>query len=621
MAYDSAGFADDERRAYSATATEKILMAEETVLIRFKSEDDVSKTTKAVNDGLDNVSTNAGKAGSSFSGMGSVMSGVLQGVGQALGGFALKLGGQAISAVTDFIGGSIEEASAWNSVMAQTEAVIKSTGGAAGLTAQEMASMAQSMSATAGASVFSDDAILGAQNLLATFTNIKGENFGGATQAILDMSQAMGIDLNSAAMQVGKALNDPVKGLSALSRSGVQFTAEQEAMIKAMVEAGNVAGAQEIMMKELNTQFGGSAAAAVNTYAGQQIVLKEKFADIQQTLGEALMPILMQFGTFLADTVIPVIADVVTGISDWITSMNESGTTASIFDTIKNAIAGIPAVLAQMSAGLATVQTFLQPLTDAVMNFVGVFVPAITSAGMAIAEYLGSPQVSAYVQTLSTFFAQLATTVRDVLVLAFQSLALAWTYLAQGFTMAWPYIQTVLDTFLSLASTVINFVTGLLSALSKLVTGDFAGAWTTLKTTVGTALSDLWGFFKTLDKNLTTFFDEIRPKVLKLGTDMIQGIADGIKSGASWIKDALLQAARDAWTAVTDWFSGQGAGSGGDGGDGSTGGFGRTALVGGSANTNGVVYNLTMHASYAGAQSDSSLISDAKAWMMTLGAE
>jgi len=122
-------------------------MAEETVLIRFKSEDDATKTTKAVNDGLDDVSKNAGKAGSSFSGMGSVMTGVLQGIGQGLAGMAAQLGSKALGAVTDFIGGSIDEASQWNSVFAQTQAVVASTGEAAGLTAAEMGEMASAMSA------------------------------------------------------------------------------------------------------------------------------------------------------------------------------------------------------------------------------------------------------------------------------------------------------------------------------------------------------------------------------------------------------------------------------------------------------------------------------------------
>jgi phage-related protein len=606
-------------------------MAEETVLIRFKSEDDATKTTKAVNDGLDDVSKNAGKAGSSFSGMGSVMNGVLQGVGQGIAGFAMQMGSKALGAVTDFVSGAIGEASAWNSVFAQTEAVIKSTGSAAGLTAKEMAEMAGNMSAASGQSLFSDDAILGAQNVLATFTNIKGENFGSATQSILDMSQALGMDLDSAAMQVGKALNDPVAGLAALSRSGVQFTADQEAMIKAMVEAGNVAGAQEIMMAELNTQFGGSAAAAVDTYAGQQVVLKEKFADIQQTLGEALMPILMEFGTFMADTVVPIIADVVTSLSGWITSMQETGTTSGVFDTIRNAIAGIPGVLATLNGALATVLVFLQPLTDAATTFGTIFLTAMTSAGTAIMEYLASPAVMAFLAGLQTLLTALATTVRDVLVLAFQGAAIAWTLLSQAFTIAWPYIQTVLDTFFSLVTTVMAAVTGILTALSQLVTGDFQGAWTTLKETVGTALEDLWGFFVELDKNLTTFFDEITPKALELGTNIINGIAAGIKNGAGIVADAAKGAASDAFEAAKK-FLGIASPSklmrdqiGLNFSKGMAEGImdGLPSVVGAATDTASTaaqtVNNFTFSASYANTQSESSLINDARAWMMTLG--
>ena len=610
-------------------------MAEETVLIRFKSEDDATKTTKAVNDGLDDVSKNAGKAGSSFSGMGATMTGVLQGIGQGIAGMALDLGKQALGAVTDFIGGAIDEASAWNSVMAQTEAVVKSTGGAAGLTAAEMANMAGAMSAASGQSLFSDDAILGAQNVLATFTNIKGENFGSATQSILDMSQALGVDLDSAAMQVGKALNDPVAGLAALSRSGVQFTADQEAMIKAMVEAGNVAGAQEIMMAELNTQFGGSAAAAVDTYAGQQVVLKEKMADVQQGLGEALMPILMEFGAFMADTVVPIIASVVTSLSGWITSMQETGTTSGVFDTIRNAIAGIPSVLATLNTALASVLVFLQPLTDAVTTFGTIFVTSMTSAGTAIMEYLASPAVMAFLTGLQTLLTALATTVRDVLVLAFQGAAIAWDLLSQGFTIAWPYIQTVLDTFFSLVTTVMAAVSGILTVLSKLVTGDFAGAWTTLKETVGTALTDLWAFFVNLDKNLTSFFDEITPKALELGTNIINGIADGIKNGAGIVADAARDAASAAFDAAKKFLGiespsklmrdqiglnfSKGMASGILNGIPDVVNAARdTAAIGASTGAS-TINNYTFSASYATTQSESSLIADAQAMMMTLG--
>ena len=610
-------------------------MAEETVLIRFKSEDDATKTTKAVNDGLDDVGRNAGKAGKSFTGMGSVMTGVLQGVGQALGGFALQLAGKALSAVTDFVGGAIEEASAWNSVMAQTEAVIKSTGGAAGLTAKQMSEMAQAMSASNGASLFSDDAILGAQNVLATFTNIKGANFGGATQSIIDMSQALGIDLEGAAMQVGKALNDPIAGIAALGRSGVQFTAEQEATIKALVETGDVAGAQALMMKELNTQFGGSAAAAVGTYAGQQIILKEKFADIQQTLGEALMPLLMEFGAFMSDTVVPAVKTAIESLSGFITSMNQAGTTSGVFDSIRGAIAAVPGVLAQMSAGLATVLVFLQPLTDAFMAWVAVVVPAITSAGMAIAEYLGSPTMQGYISTLTTLLGAMATLIVDVLVLAFNASAVAWQLLSDGFTIAWPYIKVVLDAFYSLVSIGMAQTTGILTALSQLVTGDFSGAWTTLKTTLDKTIKDITGFFTTLETKVKGVLDELMGKFKVVGTNIATGIANGITDAAGKIADAARNAASNAYEAAKKFLGmaspsklmrdqvgvnfSKGMALGILDGIPDVVGAARNTAAIGAATAAQTVNNITLTANYSNAQSESSLISDARAWMMTMG--
>jgi phage-related protein len=419
--------------------------------------------------------------------------------------------------------------------------------------------------------------------------------------------------------------------LAALSRSGVQFTEEQEAMIKAMVEAGNVAGAQEVMMAELNTQFGGSAAAAVDTYAGQQIILKEKMDDISSTLGEALMPILMEFGTFMADTVMPILADVIEGISRWISSTQEAGTTSGVFDTIRNAIAAVPGVIETLNGVLASVLVFLQPLTDAATTFGTIFLTAMTSAGTAIAEYLGSPTVQGYLATLQTLLTALATTVRDVLVLAFQGAAIAWSLLSQAFTIAWPYIQTVLDTFFSLVTTVMAAVTGILTALSQVVTGDFQGAWTTLKETVGTALEDLWAFFVTLDKNLTSFFDEIIPEALALGTNMVQGIADGITSGASLIKDAAMTAAKAAYQAILDFFGIESPSKlmhdmvGINVSKGIAGGIkdGIPEVIGASEqaamSAAQTVNNFTFSASYANTQSESSLINDARAWMMTMG--
>lgn len=136
------------------------------------------------------------------------------------------------------------------------------------------------------------------QNLLLTFTNIRNEVGAGndiftqATDVLVDMSVAMGTDVKSSAIQLGKALNDPIKGVTALTKVGVTFNDQQREQIKTMQEAGDVAGAQKIILAELNKEFGGSAAAFGETTAGQMAMLKNSFGDVQEELATAFLPTL-----------------------------------------------------------------------------------------------------------------------------------------------------------------------------------------------------------------------------------------------------------------------------------------------------------------------------------------
>ena len=305
-------------------------MAEETVIIRFQGDaSSVETAADAASNAVEGVEKTTKTAGKGFDALGTIATGAFQAIGAA----AVNLASAGFAKITDFIAGSIEEASSFQSVFAQTEAVVKSTGEAAGLTADQMADMADALSAASGMSLFSDDAILGAQNVLATFTQIKGVNFGGATQAIIDMSQALGTDLQSSAMQVGKALNDPLAGITALGRAGVQFTEEQKAMIKSMVESGDVAGAQSIILGELTTQFGGSALAAVDTFAGRQVVLQEKLANVQQTLGNSLLPIIERFAGFASTTLVPAVEAMVIAFTGFADDTDWDGIIASLNST------------------------------------------------------------------------------------------------------------------------------------------------------------------------------------------------------------------------------------------------------------------------------------------------
>lgn len=160
---------------------------------------------------------------------------------------------------------------------AQLDAVLKSTKGAAGLAADEILAMSGELQKL---STYGDEAITGAQSLLLTFTQIGRDVFPVATQAVLDMATALDKDLNSAAQMVGKALNDPVKGVAALAEAGVQFSKDQRQMIETLSETGRVADAQRIILKELETQFGGSAKAARDTLGGAFEALKNAAGDL-----------------------------------------------------------------------------------------------------------------------------------------------------------------------------------------------------------------------------------------------------------------------------------------------------------------------------------------------------
>ena len=182
---------------------------------------------------------------------------------------------------------------------AQLNAVLKSTNEVAGQSAEALNQHAQALSYMTS---FDDDAITGAQSLLLTFTKIQGDTFPKATQAVLDMATAMGTDLKGAAIQVGKALNDPILGVGALSRAGVQFNQQQKNMIELLVESNNIMGAQEIILGELKTQFEGSAAAAANTLGGAIKQLNNELGNLL-TLSNENADVTTSFVKLLTDSV------------------------------------------------------------------------------------------------------------------------------------------------------------------------------------------------------------------------------------------------------------------------------------------------------------------------------
>jgi phage-related minor tail protein len=154
---------------------------------------------------------------------------------------------QAIKMVTGTIGAMMQSTRDAEKQGKKLDAVLASTGGAAGVSGDEIRQMAGDLQRLTD---FEDDATIGAAGVLATFTQIRGDTFKSAIVAAQDLSSVMGQDLQSSVVQVGKALNDPIKGITALTRVGVSFSEQQKQQIKQLMSVGDIAGAQAVILAE-----------------------------------------------------------------------------------------------------------------------------------------------------------------------------------------------------------------------------------------------------------------------------------------------------------------------------------------------------------------------------------
>jgi hypothetical protein len=246
------------------------------------------------------------------------LSGRFTAVTSSLQGIATA--GAVVGAIS-FFKSAIQEAEEAERITRKTEAVLKSTGHAAGVTAEQIGDLAGKLSELAGVD---DEVIQSGANVLATFTKIKNvtgdgnDIFSQAATAALDMSAALDKSGDSGAayqenvIRLGKALNDPIAGLTALKKVGVSFTSQQKEQIEGFVEQGDIMSAQKVILAELKTEFGGMAEANA-TATGKAMVAWGNFAE---TVGSYVMPAVHAVGEWLNQTGIPKLEQIASVVAD-----------------------------------------------------------------------------------------------------------------------------------------------------------------------------------------------------------------------------------------------------------------------------------------------------------------
>lgn len=279
---------------------------------------DASGATRALGQ-LENRTQKTGRAMDGMRRIGGALAGVFAGV-----------------QIGQFLRGAVSEAEEAQTVMRQTNAVIQSTGGVAGVTAGHLQRMADRLSQVAAVD---DEVIQQGGNLLLTFRNVRAEGgiFDDALASALDMSAALGTELQPNIMAVGRALNDPIAGLSRLTRMGVSFTQAQKDQVAAMMYFGDTAGAQRVILEELSTEFGGAAEA--NDTASQRMSVA--WENIQETIGTLLLPALDSLSQALS------------GVSDWFSGLSEN--TQTLILALSGATVAFLALWAAASLPVAAV--------------------------------------------------------------------------------------------------------------------------------------------------------------------------------------------------------------------------------------------------------------------------
>lgn len=352
--------------------------------------------------------------------------------------------------------------------IAQVEAGLKSTGNAAGFTSKQLQDMASSMQ---GKTLFGDEAILkDATAQLLTFTNITGDQFEKTQKIALDLATRLDGDLKSASIQLGKALNDPVKNLSALSRSGIQFSDEQKTLINTLATTGRMAEAQTVILKELENQYGGSAEAAAKAGTGPMQQLANSFGDLQEQFGEILLTIAVPLVDFFKGLVAAM--------------QNMSPTTKKLIAVFSLLVAAVGPLL------------FLLPQIVSIAPLVGMAFTAMTGPiGIAVAAVVGAVAliVSNWDSITEYFTTGGGSEFMNEMVAGFSS---AWESVQMLWTSATEALKSIWDAFggyyveglkikMQILMKVIQFafkhIAGLIEFWTNIARGDFGAAFDAMK--------------------------------------------------------------------------------------------------------------------------------------------
>jgi hypothetical protein len=382
---------------------------------------------------IDISADGAGEAQSALSSVGGALS--------SLGTIAIGVAAAGLAALGAGLTFAVNEMMDAQDAVTALNTVLESTGGAVGLTSQQLQDMA---SALQNVTRFSDEAAMAAETMLLRYENLGADVFPQALAAAADLATAMGTDLTAAAMAVGRALDNPAEGLGRLNTQLRLFTEAEMDAIEEMAEMGDVAGAQALILERLGEKVGGAAEAMGTTLAGRVEILKNRISDLGETVGGVLVP-------YLEDAM---------SAAEFFVNAISAG--ASPLAALSGALRAVG--LGDFADGLRNANDALRPLGGPLRELGDAFAtvaPAFLEAGA---------QIGAAFQTA---FAAVGPEVMANLQTALSALADAVVMYGPIIADALGFIGSILAGSIGAAATAVS---GLVAALLQLATGDTQGA-------------------------------------------------------------------------------------------------------------------------------------------------
>jgi phage-related protein len=395
------------------------------------------------------------------------------------------------------------------------------------------------------------DVIKGAQAKLLTFKELarsadeSGGAFDRATLAAVDLAAAGFGTAETNAVQLGKALNDPVKGITALTRSGITFTAAEKEKIKALVESGDLLTAQDLVLKAIETQVGGTAAATA--LSSEKIRLG--FEAVKDSIGNLLLPAFDSVATVLSEKVFPAVQGFFdsikeNGIGPALTELftNFTSLRQSFMDSILQALPGIiDAIIAFIPTLVQSTVTMITSVVSAITNALPQIVQGAIQLFQGIIEGL-TQALPVIIEALTAAIPQILRALVDALPQLIESALTLFTGIVQGLVKALPeIIDAVIDAMPEIIKAIIDAIPLFIEAGIEIVKGLAKGIVENAPAIVGAAIEGV------ADLVISTFKKILGIKspskvFAEFGKNTMQGYAKGVKDAFPYTAEQLNKA-------------------------------------------------------------------------------